>query len=120
MPRRRSATVGESFTYKCMLNSIEKVTQIKITQLAFEITDQKGLNGTFIVDFVRVMIGLNADDQIVVSVEHANCSLEGDITVVVNGNLSDTVILRIIGMFLKVHSYFRIKMYVRPLRLYKE
>ena len=56
-----------------------------------------GLSGTLTGKYVDVVVDLEAANQIVISLKTVACDLEGELTIFVNAELSDTVTLRIIG-----------------------
>ena len=46
---------------------------------------------------MTLVVNLDEENQISISLKTVACDMEGEVTIIVNGNLSDTVALRIIS-----------------------
>ena len=81
------------------MHNVELIKQVQVvsSQFMYEQIDDNGLNGTFIDDPVTLMVDIEAVNQISITLASLACDMEGELTISVNGNLSDTVILRILG-----------------------
>ena len=81
------------------MHNVEIVKQVQVvsSQFIYEQIDDNGLNGTFIDDPVTLMVDLEAENQISITLASLACDMEGELTISVNGNLSDSVTLRILS-----------------------
>ena len=94
-----SACIGGEVDYMCALRNVDVITQVNIdgNQIVFEKTDEAGLSGIYTNGPVTVTVDMDADNQTAITIASVTCDMEGDVTISMNGNLSDTVSLRIIG-----------------------
>ena len=85
--------------YICALRNVDVITQVSLdsNQITFEQTGEAGLSGTYTDGPVTVTVDMDADNQTAITIASVTCDMEGDVTITMNGNLSDTVSLRIIG-----------------------
>ena len=96
---KMSAYKGGEVDYVCALWNVDVITQVNIdgNQIVFEETDEAGLSGTYTDGPVTLTVDMDADNQTPITIDSVTCNMEGDVTITVNGNLSDTVSLRIIS-----------------------
>ena len=98
-PVKQSATAGADVTFVCILQNVPRITAIHITgdQFNHEYTLEDGLTGSFKNNSVSLRVDPEARNQITITLVSAACDMEGEVIITVNGNLSDTVTLRIIS-----------------------
>ena len=100
-PVKQSATAGANVTFVCILQKVPRITAIHITgdQFNHEYTLEDGLTGSFKNNSVSLRVDPEARNQITITLVSAACDMEGEVIITVNGNISDTVTLRIISKF---------------------
>ena len=98
-PVIQSAKTGEDVSYACNLQNVQRITAINVAGSQFSYISTLGgsQGGTFTGDSATIMVDLGAENQIIMTLTSVTCDMEGEVTVTVNGDINDTVNLRIIS-----------------------